>query len=123
MFDIDSYNREIEKLFNQFPSYQSVGKEAYKPGLESMIKFDDTLENPHKKFMSIHVAGTNGKGSVSHMIAAVLQKTGARVGLYTSPHLTDFRERIRINGEMVSREFVYDFLLKWKPFMEENKPS
>ncbi|MBP6064071.1 MAG: bifunctional folylpolyglutamate synthase/dihydrofolate synthase [Bacteroidales bacterium] len=123
MFDIDSYSREIENLFNQFPSYQRVGKEAYKPGLESMLRFDNALGNPHKKFMSIHVAGTNGKGSVAHMIAAVLQKTGAKIGLYTSPHLTDFRERIRINGEMVSREFVYDFLLKWKPFMEENKPS
>jgi len=123
MFDIGLYNREIEYIFNQFPSYQKVGKIAYKPGIESMREFDDALGNPHKRFRTVHIAGTNGKGSVSHMLAAVIQKTGAKVGLYTSPHLVDFRERIRINGEMISKEEVLDFLIKWKPFMEQNKPS
>ncbi len=123
MFDIDSYNRELEAIFTMFPSYQKVGKLAYKPGLDSMRDFDDKLGNPHRKFRTIHIAGTNGKGSVSHMIAAVLQKAGLKTGLYTSPHLVDFRERIRINGEMIPREFVYDFLIKWKPYMESDKPS
>ena len=123
MLDSELYNREIEYIFNQFPSYQKVGKVAYKPGIESMMAFDNALGNPHKKFKAIHIAGTNGKGSVSHMLAAVLQKTGARVGLYTSPHLIDFRERIKINGEMISKEAVLDFLVKWKPFINENKPS
>ncbi len=117
------YDREIEYIFNQFPSFQKVGKIAYKPGIETMIEFDKVLGTPHNKFLSIHIAGTNGKGSVSHMLAAVLQKSGAKVGLYTSPHLIDFRERIRVNGEMISQEEVYDFLLKWKPYMMENKPS
>jgi len=123
MFDIDSYNRELEAIFTMFPSYQKVGKLAYKPGLDSMKDFDDKLGNPHRKFKTIHIAGTNGKGSVSHMIAAVLQKAGLKTGLYTSPHLVDFRERIKINGEMIPKEFVYDFLIKWKPYMESEKPS
>ncbi len=123
MFDIDSYNRELEAIFTMFPSYQKVGKLAYKPGLDSMKDFDDKLGNPHRKFKTIHIAGTNGKGSVSHMIAAVLQKAGLKTGLYTSPHLVDFRERIKINGEMIPREYVYDFLIKWKPYMESEKPS
>ncbi len=123
MFDIESYNRELEIIFNMFPSYQKIGKLAYKPGLESMTNFDNRLGNPHRKFRTIHIAGTNGKGSVSHMIAAVLQKAGLKTGLYTSPHLVDFRERIKINGEMIPREFVLDFLVKWKPYMESEKPS
>lgn len=117
------YNAEIEFIFKQFPSYQKVGKVAYKPGLDTMKEFDDALGNPHKKFLTIHIAGTNGKGSVSHMLAAVLQKAGARVGLYTSPHIVDFRERIKINGEMIPKESVLDFLTRWKPFMQEKNPS
>lgn len=123
MFDTDKYNEELEYIFNQFPSYQQVGKVAYKPGIETMTDFDKQLGSPHKKYATIHIAGTNGKGSVSHMLASVLAQTGAKVGLYTSPHLNDFRERIKINGEMVSKEFVLDFILKWKSYMLEKKPS
>jgi len=123
MFDTVKYNEELEYIFNQFPSYQQVGKVAYKPGIETMTDFDKQLGYPHKKYATIHIAGTNGKGSVSHMLASVLAQTGAKVGLYTSPHLIDFRERIKINGEMISKEFVLDFILKWKPYMLEKKPS
>ncbi len=123
MVDSIKYNEELEYIFNQFPSYQQVGKVAYKPGIETMIDFDKQLGYPHKKYATIHIAGTNGKGSVSHMIASVLAQTGAKVGLYTSPHLIDFRERIKINGEMISKEFVLDFILKWKPYMLEKKTS
>lgn len=107
------YNREIEFIFNRFPSYQTVGKVAYKPGIETMEALDGMLGHPHRRFRSIHVAGTNGKGSTSHMLAAALQKN-YKVGLYTSPHLVDFRERIKVNGEMVPQEFVYGFLMEYK---------
>lgn len=123
MFDIDIYNKEIEWIFNKFPSYQRVGNRAYKPGLESMTEFDSNLGHPHKKYMIVHIAGTNGKGSVSHMIASVFATVGLKTGLYTSPHLLDFRERIKINGEMISKEAVLEFLSKWKPFMEARSPS
>lgn len=107
------YNREIEFIFNRFPSYQTVGKVAYKPGIETMEALDGMLGHPHRSFRCIHVAGTNGKGSTSHMLAAALQKN-YNVGLYTSPHLVDFRERIKVNGEMVPQEFVYGFLMEYK---------
>ncbi len=103
------YQQEIEFIFNRFPSYQKVGKVAYKPGIETMQALDEFLGAPHRNYMTIHVAGTNGKGSTSHMLAAALQKR-YKVGLYTSPHLVDFRERVKVNGQMVSREFVYEFL-------------
>ena len=99
MFDLDKYNKKIEYIFKQFPSYQKVGKIAYKEGLETMLLFDKKLGAPHKKFLTIHVAGTNGKGSVSHMLTSVLMNCGVKVGLYTSPHLIDFRERIKVNGK------------------------
>ena len=107
------YQQEIEFIFNRFPSYQTAGKVAYKPGIESMLALDAMLEHPHRKFRTIHVAGTNGKGSTSHMIAAALQKN-YRIGLYTSPHLVDFRERIKVDGEMVPQEFVYGFLKEYR---------
>ena len=107
------YQQEIEFIFNRFPSYQTAGKVAYKPGIESMLALDAMLGHPHRRFRSIHVAGTNGKGSTSHMIAAALQKN-YRVGLYTSPHLVDFRERIKVDGEMVPQEFVYGFLKEYR---------
>lgn len=107
------YNSEIEFIFNRFPSYQTVGKVAYKPGIETMEALDGMLGHPHRRFRSIHVAGTNGKGSTSHMLAAALQKN-YKVGLYTSPHLVDFRERIKVDGEMVPQEFVYGFLKEYK---------
>jgi dihydrofolate synthase/folylpolyglutamate synthase len=103
--------------------YQRVGKAAYKADLSNTILLADHLEDPQKAFKSIHVAGTNGKGSTSHMLASVLQHAGYKVGLYTSPHLKDFRERIRINGEMISKEFVTKFIAQHKPFFEENSLS
>ena len=106
-----SYDELIEELFNRFPAFQQVGAGAYKPGLENAEALDAYFGHPHRKFRTIHVGGTNGKGSTSHTLAAILQKSGYKVGLYTSPHLADFRERIRINGEMISREAVEAFLL------------
>ena len=107
------YQQEIEFIFNRFPSYQKVGKVAYKPGIETMQALDELLGHPHRNFKTVHVAGTNGKGSTSHMLAAALQKN-FKVGLYTSPHLVDFRERMKVNGEMVPQEFVYSFLQQYK---------
>ena len=106
-----SYDELIEELFNRFPAFQQVGAGAYKPGLENAEALNAYFGHPHRKFRTIHVGGTNGKGSTSHTLAAILQKSGYKVGLYTSPHLADFRERIRINGEMISREAVEAFLL------------
>ena len=123
MFDSDKYKEEIEYIFRQFPSYQQVGKIAYKEGLETMIEFDRLLGHPHRDYLIIHVAGTNGKGSVSHMLTSALMSCGVKVGLYTSPHLVDFRERIKINGMMISKEDVLEFLMRWKPFMSEQMPS
>jgi len=107
------YQQELDFIFNRFPSYQTVGKVAYKPGIETMVALDQMLGNPHRKFKCVHVAGTNGKGSTSHMLAAALQKN-YKVGLYTSPHLVDFRERVKVNGQMVSQAFVYEFLQSYK---------
>lgn len=107
----------------QLPMYQRVGKTAYKPNLNQTIKLDNHLGNPHKSYPTIHVAGTNGKGSTCHMIASVLQAAGYKVGLYTSPHLKDFRERIRINGALCEQDFVVDFIKKHKTFFEENQLS
>ena len=110
----EEYNKLIERIFNRFPSYQVVGGNAYHPGLEKMMEFDALLGHPHRRYRTIHVAGTNGKGSVSNMIAAALDAMGYRVGLYTSPHLLDFRERSRIVGEgLVSEEKVMEFCRKW----------
>ncbi|WP_317046431.1 bifunctional folylpolyglutamate synthase/dihydrofolate synthase [Pukyongia salina] len=103
--------------------YQRVGKAAYKADLANTVLLMDHLEDPHKSFKSVHVAGTNGKGSTSHMLASVLQHAGYKVGLYTSPHLKDFRERIRINGAMIPEDYVTDFVGKHKPFFEENSLS
>ena len=92
------YQQEIEFIFNRFPSYQKVGKVAYKPGIETMQALDELLGHPHRSFKTVHVAGTNGKGSTSHMLAAALQKN-YKVGLYTSPHLVDFRERMKVRAK------------------------
>lgn len=122
-----TYEEKINWLFNQFPSYQEVGKVAYKPGIETMTAFDEALGHPHRKFRGIHVAGTNGKGSTSHMLAAGLAACGLKVGLYTSPHLIDFRERMKIiEGDrfrMIPREDVESFLDRWQGFFEEYRPS
>lgn len=119
----EEYDRLLEDIFNRFPSYQTVGKVAYKPGIESMKNFDKMLGSPHNDFISIHIAGTNGKGSLSNMMAAFLTKAGFKTGLFTSPHLLDFRERIRVNGEMIPREAVFNFIVDHKAYMEENNLS
>ncbi len=104
-----NYRQTLETLYNMMPDFQHVGAGAYKPGLERVAEFVDVLGHPERAFETVHIAGTNGKGSVSHMMAAVLQAAGMRVGLYTSPHLRDFRERMRIDGEMISEQEVMDF--------------
>ena len=111
-----TYAEITQWLFTQLPVYQNQGASAYKPGLEKMQTFAAYLGNPQMDFPSIHVAGTNGKGSTSHMLAAALQSMGHKVGLYTSPHLLDFSERIRVNGEVVEQGFVIDFVLKHKDY-------
>lgn len=118
-----TYDETVTYLFNCAPPFQQVGGAAYKEGLSTTIKLDDHLGNPHKKFRTIHVAGTNGKGSTSHTLAAILQESGYKVGLYTSPHLIDFRERMRVNGKPASKEYVTDFVAKHKAFFEPLQPS
>ncbi len=118
-----TYEEKIEWLFNQFPSYQKVGKVAYKPGIETMEALDDALGHPHRRYKTIHIAGTNGKGSTSHTLAAILQASGYKTGLYTSPHLTDFRERIRIDGKPISPDFVVKFIENNRDFLEPLHPS
>jgi dihydrofolate synthase/folylpolyglutamate synthase len=118
-----NYTETLDWLFNQLPAYQKMGKPAYKADLSNITKLNGYLDNPHKKFKSIHVGGTNGKGSSSHMLASILQEAGYKVGLYTSPHLKDFRERIKINGKMISEEYVVDFVEKHQSFFTENALS
>lgn len=110
-------------MFAQLPMYQRVGNIAFKKDLSNILLLSDLLGNPDKSFKSVHVAGTNGKGSTSHMLASVLQEAGYKVGLYTSPHLKDFRERIKINGVMISEEAVLHFVERYKSFFETNKLS
>ena len=114
-----NYAQTIEYLFTTTPSFQQVGADAYKPGLERILSFCHHLGDPQNNFKTIHVAGTNGKGSVSHMLASVLQHSGYRVGLFTSPHLRDFRERMRVDGEMISERRVVDFVARHKDKMRE----
>ena len=119
VMDSELYDKEIEFIFNRFPSFQRDGGNAYKPGLENMRKIVAQLGNPQERFASVHIAGTNGKGSTSHMVAAALSALDKKVGLYTSPHLTDFRERMKISSPegrfiMPSKEFVYSFLTRNK---------
>jgi len=118
-----NYQQTIDYLFSRLPMFSRIGTAAYKKDLTNIQKLSNFLNHPYKKFKSVHIAGTNGKGSVSHMLAAILQTAGYKTGLYTSPHLKDFRERIRINGEMVSKKFIVDFTGKIKPVIEEIDPS
>jgi dihydrofolate synthase / folylpolyglutamate synthase len=118
-----TYTETIEYLFSRLPMFSRMGAAAIKTDLVNTKKICSWLGDPQHKFKSIHVAGTNGKGSCSHMIAAILQECGYKTGLYTSPHLKDFRERIRINGEMVSKDFVISFTGRIKPLIEEINPS
>lgn len=118
-----NYSQTLDYLFSRLPMYQRIGAAAYKADLKNTIKICLALGNPQNKLQCIHVAGTNGKGSTSHMIAAVLQKAGYKVGLYTSPHLLDFRERIKINGKMIAKEYIVDFVEQYKNKFEEIEPS
>lgn len=118
-----NYAETLEYLFSQLPMYQRQGASAFKKDLTNTLALCELLDNPQHKFKSIHIAGTNGKGSVSHMLASVFQTAGYKVGLYTSPHLKDFRERIKINGEMISEQSVIDFVKKFKRDFERIKPS
>lgn len=118
-----NYSETLEYLYNRLPVFHQIGAAAYKPGLGNSIKMMKKLGNPHQKYSTIHVAGTNGKGSVSHFMAAILQSAGYKVGLYTSPHLVDFRERIRVNGEMIEHNFVIDFIEQHKSLFDTIQPS
>lgn len=118
-----TYQETLDWMFGQLPMYQQKGAAALNAKLDNIIHFCDVLDNPEKKFKSIHVAGTNGKGSSSHMLASILQEAGYKVGLYTSPHLKDFRERIKINGKVVSKKFVTHFIEQHKPFFDYHKLS
>src|ERR1700759_3270192 len=109
-----TYQETVDFLYSQLPMYSRIGKEAYKKDLTNTLALCELLGDPQKKFKSIHIAGTNGKGSTSHMLAAILQQAGYRTGLYTSPHLKDFRERIRFNGQMISEQEVAEFVSKYK---------
>ncbi len=118
-----TYQQTIDYLYAQLPMYSRIGAAAYKEDLHNTIALCNAIDNPQTKFKSIHIAGTNGKGSNSHMLAAILQQAGYKTGLYTSPHLKDFRERIKINGEMISQEFVVDFVERTKKISEQIQPS
>jgi dihydrofolate synthase / folylpolyglutamate synthase len=118
-----TYQQTLDYLFSRLPMFQRIGAAAYKPNLDNTYKIATLLGDPHKKIKCIHVAGTNGKGSSSHMLAAILQQAGYKVGLYTSPHLIDFRERITINGKMIAKEEIVDFVEKYKTDFETIEPS
>jgi dihydrofolate synthase / folylpolyglutamate synthase len=118
-----NYQQTIEYLYQHLPMFSRIGAAAYKKDLHNTIALCDALDNPQNKFKSIHIAGTNGKGSTSHMLAAMLQQAGYKTGLYTSPHLKDFKERIKINGEMISGDFVVQFVEQTKALSESVEPS
>lgn len=118
-----TYEETIAYLYQSQPVFHLVGSKAYKPGLDNIRRLLAHIGQPHERFLSIHIAGTNGKGSTSHLIAAALQSMGLKVGLYTSPHLVDFRERIRINGQMISQDAVVQFVAENQSYLEQVRPS
>ncbi|MBC9913264.1 bifunctional folylpolyglutamate synthase/dihydrofolate synthase [Chitinophaga varians] len=120
---MNAYQEALDYLYAQLPMFTKVGASAYKTDLHNTVALLAQLNNPQHTFKTIHVAGTNGKGSTSHMLAAILQQAGYKTGLYTSPHLLDFRERIRINGQVASEDFVVDFTNNMRPFIETIAPS
>lgn len=117
------YQETIDYLYTRLPMFSRIGAAAIKPNLDNTIAICNFLGNPEKKFKTIHIAGTNGKGSTSHMLASIFQEAGYKTGLYTSPHLYDFRERIKVNGQMCSQEFVINFTNKIKPCIQKIEPS
>lgn len=120
---LNTYAETVDFLYAQLPEFQRTGAAAYKPGLENTLRLLESVGNPQHRFKSIHVAGTNGKGSTSHSLASILQEAGYKTGLYTSPHLVDFRERIRIDGKMIPEQAVVEKISAWLPVIEEIKPS
>ena len=116
------YEEAIEYLYNARPPFHIVGGAAYKPGLDNIKALLAELGNPEAGMKCVHVAGTNGKGSTSHLIAAALQAAGYKVGLYTSPHLVDYRERVRVNGRMVEKEYVADWVSRWQAVLDRLQP-
>jgi len=120
---VPNYSQTVEWMFQQLPMYQRIGANAYKKDLTNILSFSEKLNNPHHNFKAIHIAGTNGKGSTSHMMASILQEAGYKVGLYTSPHLKDFRERIRIDGKEIPEATVIRFIDENKSFLEDHKLS
>lgn len=118
-----NYQQTIEYLYSQLPIFQRIGAAAYKADLSNTIALCDLLSNPQNNFKAIHIAGTNGKGSTSHLLASILYNKGLKTGLYTSPHLKDYRERIRIDGKKIPKTYVSDFVEKYKPDFEKIKPS
>ena len=119
----DTYQQTLDYLFSRLPMFQRIGAAAYKANLDNTISIDNILHHPHKNYKTIHIAGTNGKGSTSHYLASIFQEAGYKTGLYTSPHLIDFRERIKVNGEMISKEYIIDFVTKFKTDFEQIEPS
>ena len=118
-----TYEETIRYLYEQLPMFSRIGAAAYKKDLHNIILLCNAINNPQNKFRTIHVAGTNGKGSTCHMLAAILEEAGYKTGLYTSPHLKDFRERIRVNGKMVTKDFVVDFVEHTKAITASVQPS
>src|SRR6187455_647554 len=118
-----TYQQTLDFIFAQLPMFSRIGAAAFKKDITNTVQLCDYLGNPQHKFRSVHVAGTNGKGSTSHMLAAIFQSAGYKTGLYTSPHLKDFKERIKVNGEMISEDFVVDFIFRLQPLIEEASPS
>ena len=120
---MDTYKRTLHWMLDQLPMYQRKGKEAYLPNLSRMKEFCSYLNSPEKKIKTIHIAGTNGKGSTAHMISSVLQEAGYRIGLYTSPHLNDFRERIKINGSLIEKKYITKFVQSNREYIDANSLS
>src|ERR1700741_3653875 len=118
-----NYQQTLDYLYTQLPMFHRIGAAAYKADLNNTLAICKLLGNPERKFKSVHVAGTNGKGSSSHMLAAILQQAGYKTGLYTSPHLIDFRERIKINGKMIPKKKIVDFVKKHKNEFDRIQPS
>lgn len=118
-----TYQQTLDFLYKQLPMFQRIGNQAFKKDLSNTLAICEQLDNPHQKFKSIHVGGTNGKGSTSHIIAAVMQAHGFKVGIYTSPHYKDFRERIKINGKLISKKYIVDFVEQNKTTFDKIKPS
>ena len=121
--DFMNYQETLQYLYVKTPAFQHVGQSAYKPGLDNVVALSKAYNHPHTAFKTIHVAGTNGKGSVSHTLASILQSAGYKVGLYTSPHLRDFSERIRVNGQPIAQDYVVNFVQQSQDIIEQLNPS